>query len=112
MSVYLYVCMRLIDTQAGLTDLVDDFDDLQRQELVRWLKFYENNDDYPLVGVLEGPFYDKAGRPTDKLEHVERGAKRAVKSLELQVCDNSDRGYIFKMDLSRSINEGARTGLL
>ena len=89
------VCDWLIDMQAGLTDFVEDFDDLQRQELVKWLNFYENSDDYPFIGVLAGPFYDKAGQPTDELEQVERGAERAVKSLELQVRNTYIYIYIF-----------------
>ena len=80
------MCVRLVDTQSELTDLVEDFDDMQRQELVKWLKFYENSGEYTFIGLLVGPFYDKAGQPTDGLKQIERGAERAAKSLELQVC--------------------------
>lgn len=43
---------------------------LKIYQLDDWRQFYEKEEKYPFVGVLEGELYDKDGNPTEQHQRV------------------------------------------
>lgn len=43
----------------------------QLSQLETWREFYEKEDKYNFVGVLEGELYDSEGKPTDELKRID-----------------------------------------
>lgn len=46
------------DFVNDLNDNIDDFDEFQCEDLQGWVKQYDDNAEYPFVGLLCGTFYD------------------------------------------------------
>lgn len=59
----------------------------QHGALLSWRDFYENEDKYPFVGVVEGPFYDKNGQPLPELARVEEALAEAKKAQEAREAE-------------------------
>lgn len=51
--------------------LVTDLTPPQLFNLHTWIEFYENEEKYPFVGLLEGNLYDKDGMPTAMMKEVQ-----------------------------------------
>jgi hypothetical protein len=58
----------------------------QHASYVQWVDFYENEEKYPFLGVVEGVFYDQNGNPTPEkmrvLEALEVARKEVARKAE------------------------------
>lgn len=56
--------------EEGLKQPLDDLSSSQLEAVEQWRKFYADKDNYHFVGVLQGAFYDSAGKPTKELKGI------------------------------------------
>jgi predicted heme/steroid binding protein len=68
------------EAEKPLTDLQPH----QLMNLETWTDFYENEEKYPFVGLLEGDLYDKDGNPTEMMGKVQEMIKEAKVAAEEQ----------------------------
>jgi predicted heme/steroid binding protein len=60
--------------EAAETAVIDALTDNQLYQLDTWREFYEKEEKYPFVGVLEGAYYTAEGEPTEALLRVRKAA--------------------------------------
>ena len=59
----------------------------QHGGLLSWVEFYENEEKYPFLGVVQGEFYDAEGKPLPELTKVQEAlavAKEVQKQREIE----------------------------
>lgn len=64
--------------EEGLKVKFEDLNVNQLLAIESWRKFYAEKDKYPFVGVLQGIFYDKDGKPTEELKNMRERMKKAT----------------------------------
>lgn len=55
----------------------DTLEKKQHGGLLSWIEFYEKEDKYPQVGVVQGEFYDQDGNATPELARVNEAMEEA-----------------------------------
>jgi len=68
------------EANKPLTDLTPH----QLMNLETWMDFYEKEDKYPFIGLLEGDLYDKDGNPTEMMGKVQEMVKEGKAAQEEQ----------------------------
>jgi predicted heme/steroid binding protein len=61
------------EAEKPLTDMTPH----QLMNLETWAEFYEKEEKYPYIGLLEGDLYDKDGNPTEMMSKVQEMIKEA-----------------------------------
>lgn len=64
-----FITGKFTDDEAKKS-LTETLSAAQLVSLEGWRKFYEEKDEYPLVGLLAGSLYDSEGNPTEELKAV------------------------------------------
>ena len=55
----------------------DSLEVKQHGGLLSWIDFYENEEKYPFIGVVQGVFYDENGNGTPELERLNHAMDEA-----------------------------------
>mmetsp|Transcript_4147 Transcript_4147/g.5621 ORF Transcript_4147/g.5621 Transcript_4147/m.5621 type:complete len:193 (-) Transcript_4147:603-1181(-) len=57
-------------SEKGGKKSLDEIEDKELGGIESWRKFYHEHETYEFIGVLEGIYYDKDGKPTDDLKNL------------------------------------------
>lgn len=74
------------EAEKPLTDMTPH----QLMNLETWAEFYEKEDKYPFIGLLDGSLYDKDGNPTEmmlKVKEMINEAKVAAEEQKLKTAE-------------------------